>query len=340
MRRGGTGIIKRRKSVYRRIYHIPENWWSPMLGNQSTAFTFSVKTQCICCPSETDPHSYSLKFINQNNLKISFVYKIVGDTLPLKYSRTQQQQAIQGRSKGFPGLRLKITRPWQFYSRGYGPWKVKYNKLSLFFVTLTSWRHSCVSHWKGNKSMSKLGKCSNNVVYTWMESNKYDIIGRKHINHTWLHLNFSSIILFNFVLVQSCGNRSTLSCGSGTATFKLLFVKGKTVKKVKVSLFNVGSTVSLKNWYQWKPTVRPLPPPSVSTPFYGFLKLKLHRSEKSRNRRWSQWESNWGPPAQKAAHLPTVLHACSLYLTSVFSLRYEAQKWRERYDWLSRSCKN
>ena len=38
---------------------------------------------------------------------------------------------------------------------------------------------------------------------------------------------------------------------------------GKKVK-VKVSLFNVGSSVSLQNCYQLKPTVRPLPPPSVS----------------------------------------------------------------------------
>ena len=55
------------------------------------------------------------------------------------------------------------------------------------------------------------------------------------------------------------------------------------------------------------PSVRTLPPSSVSAPFYGYLKLKLRGSEESRNRRWSHWESNWGPPAQKAVHLPIVL---------------------------------
>ena len=82
--------------------------------------------------------------------------------------------------------------------------------------------------------------------------------------------------------------------------------------KVKVSLFNFGSSVSSQNCYQWKSTVRPLPPPSVSAPFYGYLKLQLHRSEKRWNKPWSHRESNWGSPAQKAAHLPTVLHACSV----------------------------
>ena len=45
---------------------------------------------------------------------------------------------------------------------------------------------------------------------------------------------------------------------------------------------------SATGWYQWKPTVRRLPSPSVSAPFYGYyLKLWLHGSEESRNRRWS-----------------------------------------------------
>ena len=35
--------------------------------------------------------------------------------------------------------------------------------------------------------------------------------------------------------------------------------------------------------------MRPLTPPSVSAPFYRYLKLQLHRPEKSWNRHWSHW---------------------------------------------------
>ena len=42
--------------------------------------------------------------------------------------------------------------------------------------------------------------------------------------------------------------------------------------KVKVSLFNVGSSVSSYNCYQWRLTVRPLPPPSVSAPILRVFK--------------------------------------------------------------------
>ena len=44
------------------------------------------------------------------------------------------------------------------------------------------------------------------------------------------------------------------------------------------------------------------PPSSVGAPFYGYLKLKLHRSDESRSRRWSHLGSNQEHPAPKAAH--------------------------------------
>ena len=65
----------------------------------------------------------------------------------------------------------------------------------------------------------------------------------------------------------------------------------------------------------------PIPPPpsSVSAPFYGYLKLKLHRSKESRNRHWSHRRSNREPPASSSegraltnwAKCMTVLTPCS-----------------------------
>ena len=57
------------------------------------------------------------------------------------------------------------------------------------------------------------------------------------------------------------------------------------------------------------------PPPlsisiSISAPFYGYLKLikaKLKGKKSRKKDLWSHPWSNSGPPAQKAAHWPTVL---------------------------------
>ena len=65
--------------------------------------------------------------------------------------------------------------------------------------------------------------------------------------------------------------------------------------------------------------MRLLPPPPVSAPCYVYLKLQS--SEKSKYRRWSHRESNWGLPVQKAAHLPTVLHAY-IFITIIISTNY------------------
>ena len=51
-----------------------------------------------------------------------------------------------------------------------------------------------------------------------------------------------------------------------------------------------------------------LPPSSVNAPFYGYLKLQLHGTEESRNRRRSNDGDQTGdPPAQEAARKPTEL---------------------------------
>ena len=55
----------------------------------------------------------------------------------------------------------------------------------------------------------------------------------------------------------------------------------------------------------------PPPPSSVSAPFYGYLKLELHRSEESRSRRWSHRGSNWKPPAPMP-RTNQLSYACSL----------------------------
>jgi len=48
--------------------------------------------------------------------------------------------------------------------------------------------------------------------------------------------------------------------------------------------------------------------PSVNAPFYGYSKLQLHGTEKSRNRRRSNNGDRTGdPPAQKATYQPTEL---------------------------------
>lgn len=51
------------------------------------------------------------------------------------------------------------------------------------------------------------------------------------------------------------------------------------------------------------------PPPTVNAPF---LKLLLHGSEGSWNRRWSHRETNWKPLALKAAH-KQLSYTCSYF---------------------------
>ena len=76
------------------------------------------------------------------------------------------------------------------------------------------------------------------------------------------------------------------------------------VKKVKgkVTLFNIGSSFSYEAGTNGSRRCALYPPPSVSAPFYGYLKLLLHGSEKSQNRRVSHRGSNQGPLAPKPAH--------------------------------------
>ena len=64
----------------------------------------------------------------------------------------------------------------------------------------------------------------------------------------------------------------------------------------------------------------------VSAPFYGYLKLKLHRSEESRNRCWGHRKSNWELPSQKTAHLSTVLYAATRQPTKDWATPYNKTK--------------
>ena len=57
------------------------------------------------------------------------------------------------------------------------------------------------------------------------------------------------------------------------------------VKSSQVNLFNVGSSFSYETGVNGSRRCAFYPPPSVSAPFHGYLKLQLHGSEGSGNRR-------------------------------------------------------
>ena len=62
---------------------------------------------------------------------------------------------------------------------------------------------------------------------------------------------------------------------------------------------------------------------SVSAPFYGYLKLKLHRSEESRIRRWSHRGSIREPIQLRRPRTNQLSYACS-YEYSILKLRHFA----------------
>ena len=65
-------------------------------------------------------------------------------------------------------------------------------------------------------------------------------------------------------------------------SYKFFLTKGK---KGKVTLFNVGSSLSYETGINGSRRCALYPPTSVSAPFYGYSKLWLHGSEESRSRR-------------------------------------------------------